>query len=146
MRTVFFLLFMLVNNGPANAYSCLPPDLGHEGCIPKYFTLPQMEDTIHGMKGVTERGKSFIYKELLKKRKTAYFKLNLRIFSEELCQKSGEQGMDLFNSGYCHAELLSYSLNPYGEIEKIEGHLDIEINIGPDGRPNGGAIRGGVKF
>ncbi len=146
MRTVFFLLFLLVNNGPASAYSCEPPELGLGGCNPKYFTLPQMEDTIHGIKGITEEGKALILEGILKRAKSQYFTLNLRIFSKELCQEGLEQGIDLFENGRCSVGVLSYSLYPGSEIDKVSGSLEVDINIGKGGGFDGATVRGILNF
>lgn len=145
MRTL--LIFLLLNSS-AYAYSCLPPTLGgdSDGCRPKYFTLQHMEDTIHGLKGVTREGKNFIYKEILRKKKRRLLTLNLRVFSKELCLKSKELGVDIYNDGSCPVEFLSYSLVPYGEFNKLSGSIDLEIDIGSDGKPSGGTIRGSVNF
>jgi len=145
MRTLLIFLFL---NSSAFALSCHPPILGIDqgSCGPKYFTLQDMENTIHAMKGVTSEGKDFIYQEILQKKKDRTFALNLRVFSKELCRKSKNQGLDIYYNGNCPSEILSYSLVPAGNFDKLSGSLDLEINIGGDGRPNGGTIRGSLNF
>jgi len=108
--------------------------------------MPQMEDAIHGLKGLTTEGKSFIYSELLKKRKMTYFTLNLKIFSEELCQKSRSQDIDLFNNGHCPAELLSYSLYPGSNIPKLDGSIEVDVKIGPGGKFESATFGGSLNF
>ena len=94
MRRLVFLFSFLFYVQLSYGYSCLPPEFGVSECEPKYFTLPQMEGTIHGLKGVTDKGKSLILEELYKRAKTETFTINLRIFSEELCREGQNQGVD----------------------------------------------------
>lgn len=149
MRKFILSFALVVISGSTYAFSCLPPDFNSDPdeCSSSYYTLEDVENTIHGLKSLSPEGKDFIVNEVHLRKRAPIFNLNLRVFSEELCVKSKKQGVNLFkNTGRCPVEILSYSLYPGDEIVKVDGSLEVDIKVGNGGGFDGATIRGRINF
>ena len=142
MRRFIFLLSFLTFTQLSYGYSCPPPEFGDLGCTPKYFTLPQLEDSIHSMKNLTQEGKSFIFSKILNKENNLKIKLNLRTFPEEVCLESKLNEIDIFKDGTCSVHSLRTSLIPLTIYDKGRGRAWAEGGVNSDGTKE---IKGGVE-